>query len=286
MAGVESMLVTFDTLASLGSDVSREDAARLLRDAASLCKDPACTKRLRAAADAVAAGRPCALTQDGLTWQQAAAANTITREEWQARGGDSALPADTDPIEDDDADEEVMEEVMEEEPPALPHLPVRHFFPGLVVRLGREFSDTRGRAATAALVLRLLTAEQHEDGYTLCFYDRTLRLDSSLPGYDDVVENRKNRWFQPVPGKDCLEDLWELVDRRLTEADLDEDDPDTECLDEIVYEVGECEAWLSSESNAPAPVCKSAPLAGKLFGRDSEMAAWVRLLFAGVVAKL
>ena len=201
-------------------------------------------------------------------------------EEWQASGGDPVLPVCTDSIEDDD------EALMEEEPPSLPHLPVRHFFPGLVVRLGREFSDTRGSAATAGLVLRLLTAEQHEDGYTLCFYDRTLRLDPSLSGYDDVVENRKNRWFQPVPRKDCLGDLWELVDRRLTQADLDEDDPDTELLDEIVYEVGECEDWLSSESSAPAPVCASAPLAAKLFGRDSDTAAWIRLLFAGVVAKI
>src|SRR5690349_8039206 len=132
-------------MASLGSDVSREGAVRLLRDAASLCTDSACTERLRAAADAVAAGRPCALTPDGLAWQQAAAANTTTLEEWEARGGDPALPACADPIEDDD--EETAE--MEEEPPPLPYLPVRHFFPGLVVRLGREFSDTRERAVAA-----------------------------------------------------------------------------------------------------------------------------------------
>jgi len=79
---------------------------------------------------------------------------------------------------------------------------------------------------------------------------------------------------------------WDADSGIFPDVDLDEDDPDTELLDEIVYEVGECEDWLSSESSAPAPVCASAPLAAKLFGRDSDTAAWIRLLFAGVVAKI
>jgi len=43
---------------------------------------PASKERLLRTAEAVAAGELRALTPNGLTWQQAAAADTITRQEW------------------------------------------------------------------------------------------------------------------------------------------------------------------------------------------------------------
>lgn len=75
---VESMLVTFDTLAALSDQGQRPGAAQFLRDAAALCQNAACSERLLRAAYRVAAGEPCALTPEGLTWKQAAAAQTIS----------------------------------------------------------------------------------------------------------------------------------------------------------------------------------------------------------------
>src|SRR5579863_1578513 len=79
---VESVLVTFDTLVHFGDQGTRPEAALFLRDAAADCGDPAQKERLLRAADSVDAGEAVALTPDGLTWQQAAAAQTVSAEDW------------------------------------------------------------------------------------------------------------------------------------------------------------------------------------------------------------
>jgi hypothetical protein len=79
---VESMLVTFDTLVHFGDQGQRPEAAFFLRDAAAECVDAVQKERLLRAADAVVAGEAVALTPDGLTWQQAAAAQTVSAEDW------------------------------------------------------------------------------------------------------------------------------------------------------------------------------------------------------------
>jgi hypothetical protein len=129
---LESMLVTLDTLVGLADTAQRPVAARFLRDAASLCQNPANVERLLRAADDVAAGRPCALTPEGLTGQQAAAAQTMSLEEWQARPDlqDVPLPATPSPqslddlwdliedrlcaAEDQDEDNELLEPIRED----------------------------------------------------------------------------------------------------------------------------------------------------------------------------
>lgn len=88
-----------------------------------------------------------------------------------------------------------------------------------------------------------------------------------------------------VPRSDCLEDLWDLVDRRLADADLDEDDPDSELLAYLVLEVDECEHWPFGGQRTPAPQFTGAPLAARVFGRDSDIASWVGMIFAGIAAK-
>jgi len=263
---IESMLVTFDTLAGLGVESCRPDAARMLRDAAVLCPDPAGQERLLRAADSVAAGEPCARTPDGLTWQQAAAANTITMEQWRERGGDAAPPEEP------------------AEPPALPHLRVRHFFPGLVVRVAREFSDVDGLHVPRGESMCFRSYRRSgRDEYTLSFRERNLRLGIGDAAHQAIVENAGNRWFQPVPSMECLQELWEIVDERLSEADLDE--PSSEFVQPIVEDLEECQAWLFEEGErGPAPRCASGALAAEIFGDDSELAAWIPLLFAGVAA--
>ena len=286
LEAVEGMLVTFDTLAGLGGESCRPDAARFLRDAAGECQEPGPKDRLLRAADAVAAGHPCALTPDGLTWQQAAAANTVTLEEWEARGGDAALPeAPAAPVDEDAAEEEGEEEPqLDESVPALPHLRVRHFFPGLVVRVAREFSDATGLVVPAddRLHFRSYQLSGREE-YTLAFRERKLRLSFADPTHQAIVENEGNQWLQPVPSIECLRELWELVDARLSEADLDE--PENEFVEPILDDVDECQAWLFEEGQrGPAPQCASGTLAAEIFGVASEMAAWIPLLFAGVAA--
>src|SRR5580704_11327903 len=79
---LESMLVTFDTLVHFGDQGHRPEAAGFLRDAAAQCGDPSQKERLLRAADSVDAGEAVALTPEGLTWQQAAAAQTISADDW------------------------------------------------------------------------------------------------------------------------------------------------------------------------------------------------------------
>jgi hypothetical protein len=263
---VESMLVTFDTLANLAGEASRPEAVRFLQDAAAQCQDPASKERLLRAADAVAAGEPCALTPEGLTGQQAAAASTITLEEWQARGGDAAL--------------------LEEElwPPALPHLRVRHFFRGLVVYVARQFSDANGLAMPSGERMCFRKFRRSgKDEYTLSFRERNLRLRVDEPSQQAIFENEGNQWFQPEPSIGCLRELCDLVDERLSEAGLHE--PESEFAEPIVADFEECQAWLFEQGErGPAPQCESGVLAAGIFGGDSELAAWIPLLFAGVAA--
>lgn len=300
---VEGMLVTFDTLAGISGDELRPAAAQLLRSAAASCQNPPRRDRLLSAAEAVAAGRPCALTADGLTWQQAAAAQTVTQEEWEKRVAEMPEPPPPDDIEaieeseaSEDANEPEEEEAedspyMEEEPPKLPHLRIRQFFPGLVVRVGRDFADAHGRAVCSGEVLKLLAFERvddgYEHGYALTFLDRNVRLSESVAGHDAIIENAANAWFQPAPTAGCLEDLLEAIDLRLSEveSDMEEEDDDakTERIEAIREDVERCANWLArSGERGPAPNCSTGPLAAKVFGRNHVLTALVPFLYAAV----
>jgi hypothetical protein len=282
---VESLLVTFDTLAGLTDDAGRADAARMLREAAGRTGDPVRRERLERAADAVAAGEPCALTPDGLTGRQAAAAQTMTLEEWQAQGGDPApppAPVDEEEIEEEDeVDEEEDGEEWEGELPELPHLPVRLLFPGVVVRVRQEFTDARGRLLPAGLTVRLLTSEQDGGVANLVFMEGACSLDSSVPAHVPILENSGNAWLQPVPSRGCLQELCDAILQQLQKAD-DLDEEDDERVQELFGEVEECQDWLIRDGQPPAPELGSARFAGKVFGRQSREARWVALLVEGL----
>ncbi len=288
---VESMLVTFDTLVSFSDPGQRPMAAQFLRDAAALCQNPASSERLLRAADAVAANQPCALTPEGLTWQQAAAAQTMSMEEWKARPDLQDLPEvraeAAEPLDDLDDEEEDLadDEEINGELPELPHLRVQHFFAGLTLRVRREFADANGRLVPAGQILHVLNVEHLAScgGHTLACTERTVPLSPHTSDFDAIVENAGNAWLQPVPSLDWLDDLWDLVEDRLCAAeDLDEEN---ELLEPIREDVEESKAWLDTEGDrGPAPECTSARQVVKFFGRDSEMAAWVPLLFAGMAA--
>jgi hypothetical protein len=287
---VEGMLVTFDALAGVSDEALRPAAAQLLRNAAGSCQDAARRERLLKAAAAVAAGQPCALTPGGLTWKQAAAAQTVTQAEWDERvaqnplpplPGESEAPADEEP-EDEEADDSTY---MEEEPPKLPHLRVRHFFPGLVVRVGRDFADAYGQAGCSGDLLKVLALDSTGDGCAVYFLERDIHLSTNVAGHEEILKNAGNAWFQPVPTRACLEDLLEAVDRSLSEVEEGDDDEDAEIerIEALREDVDKCRDWLSqSGERGPAPRCGSGRLANKVFGRDHAMTQWVPLLFAAV----
>lgn len=282
---VEDQLVTFDVLVGVSDAGQRPVAAQILQKAADTCTDPSRRERLLRAAADIASGAPCALTPDGLTAKQAAAAQTVTQEEWERRVAESpafaAEVAEPDAEEDDDEEDD---DYMEEAPPALPHLPVRHFFPGLVVRAARDFVDAQGRAVCGGDLLRLINCDQDDTGlYVLNLLVRTVRLKKH--DHDEIIENAGNAWLQPVPTSDCLEDLCLAIEVPLGTADEDErfDDDDIERIDTLREDVERCREWLEKDGDrGPAPVCRNGGIAAKLFGRDHELAAWLPLLFSAV----
>jgi len=170
---IEDQLVVFDALLNVSDPEQRPSAARLLKAAAETASDPARRARLLKASAAVAAGQPCAFTPDGLSGQQAAAAQTVS-------GGNLVDPvwptSDEDPTEGEE--EEDPDDDMYEPPPKLPHLPVRHFFAGLIFRVARPFKDAQGSELLENDYLKLLSfAPADKDGsYVLNVAVRSVHL--------------------------------------------------------------------------------------------------------------
>jgi hypothetical protein len=301
---VEPLLVTFDALVDASDSSCRSEAAALLRARAN---DVGASRaeRPRAAADAVEAGHPAALTGDGLTWREAALdAGKIPVEEWQARA--AAMSAEEQRTA--RAQYPPAEPVIPDQAPRrLPRLRVKHFFRGLVVRLRREVTDTEGRVAPAGQRLEFLSlwVEGPEDAavYHLDFAERSFRLDADPQDDRSIIDNGGNGWFQPVPEIDCLTSLWRLVDERLQQAEdaLDDQDDDYDQLNgdmllAIRTDVDDCGNWLNGDVSGqmvqlgeplpeppeepPRPEC--APVAAEYFGKDSDMYAWVNLLFSAI----
>lgn len=103
---VESMLVTFDTLVHFGDQGHRPEAAGFLREAAAQCGNQSQRDRLLRAADSVDAQEPVALTPEGLTWQQAAAAQTISGDDWVEPPEPVYAASEPEPEEDEEEDEQ------------------------------------------------------------------------------------------------------------------------------------------------------------------------------------
>ncbi len=297
---VEGLLYAFDSMVQVSDASLRPSAAQMLRDTAVGCLNPTRRDRLMRAAGDIAAGQPCAVAP--VQYDTAV---------------DVPLPPPPVEVEEDDEDDD--DPYMEEPPPKLPHLPVRHFFPGLVVRIAKDFHDSHGRAVCEQDLLKVFACEKDGGDYTVSFLERTVPLKTAVEGHAEILENAGNAWFQPVPTVDCLEDLADLIDRRLEAAeendedydDNDDDDDDDdggddedgedsdgddddddddggddarlESIDTLRGEVADCQAWLEKTGErGPAPKCVSGKLAAGIFGRDDIVTAWIRLLFAAI----
>jgi len=272
---VEQELVTFDVLVGAGGPGSREAGASLLRAAADSASDAWRRERLKKAAAAVAAGEPCAFTPEGLSAQQAAAAQTVTQEEWDRRVAVSPLPpppgAPADPEEEEEYEEDTRDEpaFLAGPPPELPQLPVRQFFPGVVFRVAQKFVDDRGHTRNPGEVFTLIASLPEREGVLLMLRTGSMRLTA-----EDVIANAGNLWFQPVPSARCLEDLIEAIDAAL---DALEDDDAVAVLRDYA---GSCTGYLASEG--PAPSWPNNRAATRVLQRQPRLGAWFRVLSAAM----
>lgn len=282
LPAVEDQLVTFDSLVGVSDAEHRPEAARMLRNAAAASADGGRRQRLLDAADAVAAGQPCALTPDGLSARQAAAAQTITMEEWERRGGDPvAAPSESPGFDDSDEDEE---DFLDQAPPVLPHLPVRHFFDGLRVRVAQEFTDARGRVLEPGEVLAVLSVGSSQAECVLSLYVGTVRLNAGDPLHAAILENAGNSWLQPIPSLESLRALWSAADEALRAAEQDEKmERYGEWLASLRKEIDSCEVWIDPDAEGGKPPdCRTGRTAARIFGRDHPLAFWTPLLFEGL----
>lgn len=249
---VESQLVTFDMFVGLVGEPWRDSAAKLLLDAAGRCREPWRQECVLDAAEAVATGKPCARTPEGRTWQQAAETATIRLEQ----------------------------------APAMPHLTLWDLFPGLVVRVGQTLHDFDGEEIRAGQILHFLDRNYfaYDDGHTLTFRERVIRLSGNVPGQDLVIENAGNAWFEPLPTVESLQLCWELIDRQWNRLDMS----GVRHAALIRAEIDACGAWLRTpENRGPAPLCVTASLAAAAFRGNrttDDLGFRVPFLFAGIGA--
>ncbi|HEY3740582.1 MAG TPA: hypothetical protein VGL53_12095 [Bryobacteraceae bacterium] len=289
---VEENLVIFDSLLNVSGAKYRPVVAEIVRNAASAAQSLERRNRLLRAAAAIAAGEPCALTPEGLTAAQAAAASTVTADQWvEPEPPPPAVVEDEDDEPDDEDDTRTVEA-----PPTLPHLSVRHFFRDLVVRIAQDFSDADGNQLHAGNVLKLMSVDREDDGdfvlIPLAGPVRRIRLGAAQQAA--VISNAGNAWLQPVPSSECLADLCHWIQEELSGAEdaLDEDSDDyeerVERITELLSDVEECRGWLETDSarRGEVPQPASLPLAVKIFGRTDRGAVWIRLLYAGVAVTI
>jgi hypothetical protein len=93
-------------------------------------------------------------------------------------------------------------------PPELPtpynrsaaRLSVWEFRPGLVVRVGRSFTDRSNHTIEAGQILHFVKRDYvpYESGHTLTFKEMRIYLQDTDPSDYPVIENFENIYFQPI----------------------------------------------------------------------------------------
>src|SRR5258708_5926276 len=265
---VESQLVTFDMFIELEGDGCRAHAAQLLGEAASRCLESSRRERLLRAAESVLKKEPCAVTEEGLTHAQAAAAQTISLEEWEKQK-DSTLQEP-------------------KGPPPIPHFGVWDLFPGLAVRIGRTFKDCFGQKLSEGEILHFLKLDYlpYHGGYTLKFQEKEIRLAETAPDIENdlIIENEGNSYFQPIPNRDSLLACYQLIHQQWNFLRVGST---VEHAVEMRAEIDASVRWLKAKGDpGPVPVCVTAPWAVEAFphmeARTTNLALRITFLFAGI----
>jgi hypothetical protein len=261
---VENHLFDLEVRLSVATPEDRSDATRRLRETAASCRDAALGDRLRRAADAIEAHQSVARNEQGLTLTEAQQLSSISLHEWEHLA--PYWPTD--------------------KPPEIPHARIWDLFPGLTLRIAAGFNDFDGAAVAAGEILhfRELNHFVYDDGYTLFFHEKVIRLCGNVDADSVVLENSGNRFFEPMPAVDSLkacfasiESLWGMVDLKLKwQAPI------------VRSELDACGRWLAEKGERDDPyVCNSAPLLPSMFPQRTTISErlifQITFLFAGIV---
>jgi hypothetical protein len=251
---VEGLLSIFDSVVQVSSPAPRPAAAQMLHDSAAGYASATRRERLLRAAGDIAARQVCA-----------------------APPAQFEAPAWLPPPPSAGEDEEDEYPYLEQAPPQLPHLPVRHFFPGLVVRVAQDFHDRQTRAIGAQDLLK----DAGDRGFGG-------RLHDGIPGADRSSQSgtrrdhgeRRERLvpagaFGGMPGR-----IGEAIDLHLEEAENEDDEEEhddrLEQIEDLRADVADCRDWLERTGDrGPAPECRSGDLAAQVFGHDASETAGV-----------
>jgi hypothetical protein len=215
----EAQLLAFDMLANLGG--AQSAGAILLRDAAYSTDDNAMRARLLQASELLARRVPCAVTPDGLTWKQAG-----------------------------NPDHAVSE---------MPQLGVGDLFPGMVIRVVQSFRDYGGDPFEAGEILHFKSLDYFakEEGYTLEFEEKTIRLCNGMPNDSDVLGNFGNAYLEPVADLESMKRALAYIEKAWTRLPKEQRGK----LKRAGVEIEQCRQWILSDRKQPAPVCLSGPAA-------------------------
>jgi hypothetical protein len=251
---VESQLEAFQMLAGVVGSYCWKPAAGLLGQAAERCADENRRDQILRAAEALAA-RP----------DNAGGRQTPKPEPVALR--DSPPRATTSPA-------------------VMPEVGVWHFFAGMTLRVARGFTDYDGQPVVAGELLHFQTRSyfSYDDGHTLTFLERVIRLSGNVSDESEVIDNFGNSYFEPLPEPEALSGCLEAIDKQWTDLGLGQSG--TEAA--IRAEIEECRRWLARpEPRGPAPNCSTGPYAGVLFpdqGGTLGLARLIAFLFAGIGA--
>lgn len=260
---LESQLVTYDMFIGLSAVPCRQPAARLLRIAAAHCTDAQRRDRLIRASEDVEKSVPCAVTEQGLTWNQAAEASTITKTESQKQMAPE-----------------------QSEFASLPHLSLWDMFPGMTVRIGTTFRDYDGTEHKAGEVLHFRKRDYFakEGGFTLAFAEKEIRLSDLVPENAPMVENQGNAYFKPVADLESLRACWQRIHEQWNWIDKSS----IPHAAGIGAELKACSRWLKQKTErGPAPVCVTPFLTPEAFPgvrptTAVSLAYTINFLFAGI----
>jgi len=251
---VPSQLATFEMMAGLVGSYCWEPAARLLRQTAEGCVDETRRDQVLRVAEALAAR---AVDASG---------GQTPKIEPEAPG--QALPRAT------------------PAPAVMPEFSVSGFFTGMTVRVARGFVDCDGRLVTAGDVLHFRKGSYfpYDDGHTLTFLERVIRLSGNDPDERAVIQNSGNSYFKPLPGPEALRGCLAEIDDQWAYLEPGE----SERAAAVRTEIENCRQWLARpEPRGPAPACLTAPIAAVAFphqGRTLGLARLIAFLFAGIRA--
>lgn len=249
---VPSQLETFEMMAGLVGSYCWEPAARLLRQTAEGCADETRRNQVLRVAEALAAR---AVDVEG--GQAPEAEHAALRE---------PLPLPT------------------PAPAVMPEFSVSGFFSGMIVRVARGFVDDDGRLATAGEVLHFRKGSyfHYDDGHTLTFQERVIRLSGNDPDERVVIQNSGNSYFEPLPDPEALRGCLAAIDDQWAYLEPGESGRAAA----VRTEIENCRQWLARpEPRGPAPACLTAPLAAVVFPERDRTLGLTRLiafLFAGI----